>query len=100
MYEALEVVRMRVELLKMAIRRELLKLLGVDTMVMQAFEEGYRMAHDDDISRLRREVPVSTFVNFWTIHEVADLRKIVTHSRCWRSVQEAWVNSDAQEEFE
>lgn len=90
----------KVELLKLAVRRELLRLLGVDEMVRKAFYEGYRMAHDDDISRLQQEVPVSPFVNFWTIHEVADLRKIVTHSRCWRHVDEAWVNSDAQEEFE
>lgn len=96
----MEWLKMKYDLLVIALRIWLLKLLGVDTLVMQAFEEGYRMAHDDDFRRLRHEVPVSTFVNFWTIHGVADLRKIVTHSRCWRSVDEAWRNSDAQELFD
>lgn len=63
----------KVELLKLAVRRELLRLLGVDEMVRKAFYEGYSMRGD-------KEYP--------------------TRSTTWKTADEAWVNSDAQEEFE
>lgn len=81
------------ELLKISIRTELLKMLGVDVLIERAFKEGYSMALEDDFGRLQRELlqPIKT---------EGQLRVLVLHSRCWRSVDEAWVNSDAQEMFE
>ena len=105
MYLSLEALKVKWDLLVIALRVALLKLLGVDALIERAFKEGWHMAHDDDFSRLQREVDVDPFLLIanWRAHvigDVAQLREIVTHSRCWRSVDEAWVNSDAQEMFD
>ena len=66
----------KVELLKLAVRRELLQMLGVDKMVERAFKEGYSMQLD----------------NFHNGE--------VYRSTTWKTADEAWVNSNALEEFE
>lgn len=70
---------MKLRLLKESIRAYLLKLLGVEQLVKQAFVEGYNMQSDN--------------YQHWSGGEVSK-------RNVWRSVDEAWANSDAQEMFE
>lgn len=70
---------MKVELLKLAVRRELLRLLGMGEMVRKAFYEGYSMRGDN-----YEEYPTGE----------------VYRSTTWKTADEAWVNSDAQGELE
>lgn len=94
--------KMAVDALKLELRRQLLRALGVDRMVKKAFQEGWHMAHEDDYDRLklegRQEWDSIRKEVFYSIRGVSDLRRIVTHSRCWRSLDEAWANSDSEEE--
>lgn len=85
-----------VELLKIAIRTELLKLLGVEDMIESAFKEGWSMHSRTDHMLVRKHLGDQ----FHCIQGRSDLDKIIHSTRCWRSVDEAWVNSDAQEMFE
>lgn len=73
----LEVLSKRVQDLKKEVRRALLRSLGVDRLVKRAFEEGWRMQGDN-------------FQEF----EGGE----VYQSSIWRSVDEAFANSDVEEE--
>lgn len=86
----MEWLKLKYDLLVIALRIWLLKLLGVDVLLERAFKEGWQMAHDVDETRCI------------ILHgiKVTDVEEMIHMSRCWRSVDEAWVNSDAQELFE
>ena len=87
---------MRLYLLKLAIQRALLQMLGVERMVKDAFIEGHSMALDTDHSRV-----VNNYCGaFVGIANKDDVDRVIFKTRCWRSVDEAWNNSDAQEMFE
>lgn len=73
----LEVLNKRVQDLKKELRRALLRSLGVDKLVRRAFEEGWDMQRDN-------------FQEF----EGGE----VYSSPIWRSVDEAFANSDVEEE--
>jgi hypothetical protein len=82
-------------------KKWLLKKLGVRALIERAFREGWQMAHDDDFSRLQREGIPHKYTGGQpaaTIYGTTDLRNVVNNSRCWRSVGEAWVSSDVEEE--
>jgi len=84
MNKALTKLAIAVELLKIAIRTELLKLLGVERMVKDAFIEGHTMACDHEGIHC-----------YWEGEQA-----FVEVIHVWKSVDEAWANSDAQEMFE
>lgn len=63
------------------VRKELFRLLGVDRLVKRAFYEGWRMGREMDPGVLSAED-----------HEV-----FYERMACWRSADEAWVNSDVEE---
>lgn len=77
LYSELEKLGKAVENLKKEVRSALLRQLGVDRLVRRAFEEGWSMQRDNYQHYPGGEV-----------HEVT----------CWRSVDEAWANSDVEEE--
>lgn len=93
---------MKLHLLIVAVKRKLMQLCGVERMVKDAFIEGHTMALDNDYARLERETYSYKFngKNTFTFDNEGKFNQILMHSRCWRSVDEAWVNSDAQEMFE
>lgn len=93
MNDALEVLKVKWDLFVLALRIALLKLLGVDVLIERAFKEGYSMAQDTDWHRWE------TFSRRKSL-SVNDLCEIIHETRCWRSVDEAWANSDAQEIFD
>lgn len=70
-------------------KHQILVWLGVEEKLRQAFHEGFSMAHDTD--------PRLCASN--AIHP-DQVREIVRKTRTWRSAEEAWQNSDAQEPFE
>ena len=82
MYKQLMELSKKVEEVKKEFRRALLRSLGVDRLVKRAFEEGFIMGRDLD--------PYT-----WSKEEYQEFYG--THS-CWRSVDEAFVNSDVEEE--
>lgn len=90
MKKALIRLQLAVELLKIEFRRALLHSLGVDKLVKQAFHEGWRMHSETDEHRAK---PLGFDGIGW-------IDQVVHETRTWRSVEEAWQNSDAQEEFE
>jgi hypothetical protein len=62
-------------------RKELLRSLGVDKLVKRAFEEGFTMGRDLDPG---------------VFNGAGDY--FFTGNGCWRSVDEAFANSDVGEE--
>lgn len=66
-----------VQKLKMEVRRALLRQLGVDKLVRRAFDEGWQMQRDN-----YQHYPDG----------------VVIDVTCWRSVDEAWANSDVEEQ--
>lgn len=80
--EELQAVGNAVENLKKEIRRAVLRMLGVDKLVKEAFEEGFIMGRELD--------PYS-----WTKEEYLKFYKI--HSPWQGGVDEAWANSDVEE---
>jgi len=87
---------MKLHLLKEAVLGYLLKLLGVEEVVHRAFVEGWNMRGDTDHYLVRQTLGDQ----FHMINGASELDKIIHKTRCWRSVDEAWANSDAQEVFE
>jgi uncharacterized ferritin-like protein (DUF455 family) len=88
MYKQLMELSKKVEEVKKEFRRALLRSLGVDRLVKRAFEEGWQMAHDTDHNLVQKVVVCPKGY-------VDDLMK---KTRCWRSVDEAFANSDVEEE--
>lgn len=87
---------LKVELLKMAFHLQLLRMLGVDEMVRKAFYEGWNMRGDNNFGRLVREVEPD-HKRMYVFDNEQKLDHFIEHSRCWRHVDEAWFNSDAEE---
>ena len=87
MNKALIKLQLAIELLKLELRRALLKHMGVDQMLKRAFEEGWNM-HSETDEHLCEERHV--YVNM--------LDTQIKNTRTWRSVEEAWANSDSEEE--
>lgn len=77
-----------VENLKKEVRRALLRQLGVDKLVRQAFEEGWKMHGDSDGFLCAKAGNISQ----------GKLDRLIQSTRCWRSVDEAFANSDVEEE--
>lgn len=71
------------------LKMELMKWLRVEEKIEAAFKEGFGMALDTDpiLCKKQRVNPV-------------DLQVAINKTRTWRSSEEAWQNSDAQEPFE
>lgn len=71
------------------LKLELMKWLRVEGKIEAAFKEGFGMALDTDpiLCKKARVNPV-------------DLGVVINKTRTWRSSEEAWQNSDAQEPFE
>lgn len=84
----LEVLSKRVQDLKKEVRRALLRSLGVDRLVKRAFVEGWQMAHDTDHNLVQKVV----------VCPRGYLDDLMKKTRCWRSVDEAFANSDVEEE--
>lgn len=84
----LEVLNKRVQHLKKEVRRALLRSLGVDKLVKRAFEEGWQMAHDTDHNLVQKIV----------VCPKGYVDDLMRKTRCWRSVDEAFANSDVEEE--
>lgn len=83
----LEVLSKRVQDLKKEVRRALLRSLGVDRLVKRAFEEGWDM----------HSVTNPFLVLEKNEQERAEFDHLIHSTRCWRSVDEAWANSDVEE---
>lgn len=85
----LEVLSKRVQDLKKEVRRALLRSLGVDRLVKRAFVEGWQMGQ-----QYEHEVHCNV------IHPLAPVESGCDCGRpnVWRSVDEAFVNSDVEEE--
>ncbi|UOL48420.1 hypothetical protein [Pseudomonas phage Almagne] len=91
----MEWLKVKWDLLVIALRIALLKRLGVDVLIERAFKEGWQMHADADyllVHKLLNRV--------LTVSNTVDMNTLVNETRCWRSVDEAWVNSDAQEMFD
>lgn len=84
----LEVLSRRVQDLKKEVRRALLRSLGVDRLVKRAFEEGWKMHGDSDGFLCAKAGNISQ----------GKLDRLIQSTRCWRSVDEAFANSDVEEE--
>lgn len=69
------------------VRKELFRLLGVDRLVRKAFNEGWEMRGDTDASRIEVFDGMSA----------ASIDDLIHRTRCWRSLDEAWANSDVEE---
>lgn len=76
-----------VQRMKREVRRALLRQLGVDKLVRRAFEEGW--------SR-RGEIDPSRCIEIMTVPKQA--QRVMDRTCVWRSVDEAWANSDVEEE--
>jgi hypothetical protein len=70
------------------IRAWLCRQLGVDQMVKDAFYEGFKFAGSIDPLRCK---------NLGVPLEAA--KALIVKTSSWRSVDEAWANSDAEERF-
>ncbi|AUM59775.1 hypothetical protein [Pseudomonas phage PMBT14] len=92
----MEWLKVKYDLLVIALRIQLLKLLGVDVLIERAFKEGWDMHGDTDENELKRLYPGKIA----PVPDAHILSKLINSTRCWRSVDEAWVNSDAQEMFD
>lgn len=82
MYKQLMELSKKVEEVKKEVRRALLRSLGVDRLVKRAFEEGFTMGRDLDPGLFNGEEEDYFF----------------DRNGCWRSVDEAFANSDVEEE--
>lgn len=88
--------KLKLELLKVAVKRKLMQLCGVEQLVKNAFIEGYSTALDTSHSRV-----VNNYCGqFVGIANKDDVDRVMFKTRRWSSVDEAWCNSDAQEFFE
>ena len=65
----------------------LLKILGVDKLVKSAFYEGWKMHAETDRRRGLRTQGMNK----------EEINAIIETSRVWRSADEAWSNSEAEE---